>query len=65
MEFIMGILGTAFLGICGWAVSMNSRVSVLEQRHEDLITFLDDRFDMVNANIEGVTDRLASIEDKL
>ena len=58
LEYLTGLLGTALLGVIGWAFQLNSRVSVLEQQHVDLKELITEKFD-------AVTDRLERIEDAL
>lgn len=58
LETIIGIIGAGLLAVVGWAVTLNSRVAVLEADRLSLVELMDRRFD-------DVTRRLSRIEDKL
>jgi hypothetical protein len=59
-ETILLFLGSgAFVGIIGWAVQLNSRVSVIESQWKDLETFLDR---IMDSKFEDIARRLDRIE---
>lgn len=51
LEGIVGILGTAFLAVVGWALHLSTRVSVLETQSEGLKELLEVKFDEVNRRL--------------
>lgn len=54
IETVLGILGTAFIGVIGWTVQLGSRVSVLESRHVDLMTLINTQFREVNRRLDRI-----------
>ena len=58
IEALSGILGTAFLGVLGWAYTLSNRVLVLETSYQGLE-------DLINLRFNEVDRRLDQIEDKL
>lgn len=46
------------LAVVGWAFNLSSRVSVQEQRHEDLLELISTRFDAVNDRLERIEDAM-------
>lgn len=54
LEYLIGFLGTALLGVIGWAFQLSSRVSVLEQQHVDLKELINTRFDSVDIRLERI-----------
>ena len=45
LETIVGILGTAFVGVVGWVITLGTRVSVLEKGDADLVTLIETKFE--------------------
>lgn len=60
LETAVSILATLVLGIGAWAVSLNAKVSVLESRHQDLLTLIESKFDGVSKQLDNVQDVLRS-----
>lgn len=60
LETAVSILATLVLGIGAWAVSLNAKVSVLESRHQDLLTLIESKFDGVSKQLDNVQDELRS-----
>ena len=58
LETVVSVLSAFVLGIGAWAVTLNAKVSVLESRHQDLLTLIESKFD-------GVTNRLESMQETL
>jgi len=58
MEVVVGIIATALFGVIGWAVRVNSDVSVLKADRVSLKELLDVR-------LENISMRLDRIEKKL
>jgi len=50
----MGFLGTALLGVMGWAFQLHSRVGVLEQQHLDLKDLINYRFDNTDSRLDRI-----------
>lgn len=48
---IIGVLGTALLAVVGWSFSLGTRVSVIESKHEDLLTLINTRFNEVDRRL--------------
>ena len=67
IEAFVGVLGTAFLGSIGWAIHTNSRISVVETRHEGLEDLLHSHFAEVNRRLgrieRGMNGHLRNHED--
>lgn len=66
LEALIGILGTACLAIIGWAFNINSKVSVLEQRDNDLkdamTQLIESRFDSTDSRLDRIERVLNHIE---
>jgi len=58
LSAIVGIIGSALLGVIAWAFNLHSRVSVLEADKVSMRELLD-------AKLENITIRLDRIERKL
>ena len=65
LSALVGIIGTALLGVIGWAFSLQSRVSVLEADKVSLRELLDAKLENISGQVVGVTIRLDRIERKL
>lgn len=71
-EAIVTIMGTILLAVVGWALSMSTRLSVVEQRMEDLTKLMESKFDAasdrmverfehINSMLEGRTENINQI----
>ena len=58
LETVVSVLSALVIGIGAWAVTLNAKVSVLESRHQDLLTLIESKFD-------GMTDRLEAVQETL
>lgn len=58
LDTLVGILGTATMGIFGWAINLNSRLGIQERAYVDLVKLIDAKFD-------GVKDLNQAISDKM
>lgn len=58
LETVLGLMGTAMLGVAAWTFQLGNRVTRIETRQDDLPTLLDAKFDPINQ-------RLARIERAL
>lgn len=72
LNTIVGIIGTALLGIIAWAINVHSRVAVLEadkataiQREAALKELLDVKLDAITVLVATCNARLDRIEKKL
>ena len=65
LETIVGVLATFVLGIGGWAVSLNAKVSVLESRHEDLLTLIASKFDGMSEQLDNLQDVLKARAERI
>lgn len=54
LEAVVGILGTAVLGIFGWAFQLSNRVSVIETEYEGLQALINSKFDEVNRRLARI-----------
>jgi hypothetical protein len=75
-EALIGIIGTAVLGVIAWAFRLQSRVAVLEvemktakedraTRDEALKELLDVKLENITIMVRASTERLDRIEKKL
>jgi hypothetical protein len=53
-ETILGVAGTAFLGVLGWAVNLSNRVTIIETQQMDLRTLIESKFEEVNRRLERI-----------
>ena len=51
---LLGILTTAFLAIVGWAFNLESRMTILTQKHEDLRELINSRFDGSDGRLDRI-----------
>lgn len=69
MTTLVSLLGAALMGVFAWAFSLQSRVSIYGQRHEDLLKLIDTKFHsielMVDTKFESSNQRLERIERAL
>ena len=54
LETMMSVMGTAVLGVFGWALHLNTRVSVLESQRESLKELIEARFDAVENRLDRI-----------
>jgi hypothetical protein len=54
LEALVGILGTAVLGVFGWSFSISNRITKMETKQEDLPKYLDAKFDGLDARLERI-----------
>ena len=65
LEYIVGFLGTALIGVFSWAVSLNSRISVLEQKGIDMKDVVGVKFEAVVIKFEAVVVKFDAINHRL
>lgn len=58
LNVVVGIIGSALLGVIGWAINLNSRVAVLEADNVSLR-------ELITVQFKEITRRLGRIESKL
>lgn len=58
MEAVIGTLGAGLMGIFGWAMTLNSRLSVQERAHEDFLRYLDSKLDAVKLLNESISTKM-------
>jgi hypothetical protein len=58
LEAVVSLLGTGLIGVIAWAVTLNSRVAVLEA---DKITIRE----LIDVRLVSITERLDRIEKKI
>jgi hypothetical protein len=69
LDSMTTVIGTAVLGIAGWAVRLESRISGQDIRHQDLKELIETKFkgadDKIDAKFAGMDARLQRIEQAL
>ena len=58
LEYIVGIIGTGTLSTIGWAIRLASRVSVVDQKHIDLMLLIDSKFGEVNRRLGRIEEAM-------
>ena len=56
------LMGSVIVGIVGWVFHTNSKVNVIDQKHED---FKESLKELIDSKFEAVGDRLERIEKVL
>ena len=63
IEGIIGLLGTGFLAILGWAVQISNRVSIVETQRADLNELLNSKFAEVYRRLDRI-ERIVNHKDE-
>ena len=58
LEAAVGILGTAVLGVFGWAFQLSNRVSVIEAENEGLRELITTQFTEVKRRLDRIEEKL-------
>jgi plastocyanin domain-containing protein len=58
LETAVGILGTAVIGVFGWAFQLSNRVSVIEAENEGLRELINTKFAEVNRRLDRIEEKL-------
>ena len=58
LEAVVGILGTAVIGVFGWAFQLSNRVSVIEAENEGLRELINTKFAEVNRRLDRIEEKL-------
>lgn len=60
LETLVGLLGTALLGVLGWAFQLQNRVTIIETQQDNLVTLINTRFDAVENRLERIEEKIWS-----
>ncbi len=54
LEAIIGVMGTAFLAVLGWAIQLSGEVKVIKAEHDGLKELIESKFDGVNQRLDRI-----------